>query len=66
MHLAIISADIFLFDVSFRAGAGHWLVAYRKAEEQKYTSLLQRTKKKDGGADTPRSNTLDGPFLVRT
>lgn len=54
----------------FLAGAGHWLVAYRKAEEQEYRRVHRRikeTSKKcedNKGAGAPRGNTLDGPFLV--
>ncbi|KAM9348900.1 X-ray radiation resistance-associated protein 1 [Symphorus nematophorus] len=52
-------------------GAGHWLVAYRKAEKQKYRNLHRRIKETyrksedNRGSDTPHGNTLDGPLLLR-
>ncbi|XP_070774133.1 X-ray radiation resistance-associated protein 1 [Enoplosus armatus] len=54
-----------------KEGAGHWLVAYRKAEEQKYKNVHRRIKvtfqKCDNrGADTPHGNTLDGLFLLQS
>ncbi|XP_030294882.1 X-ray radiation resistance-associated protein 1 isoform X2 [Sparus aurata] len=53
-----------------KEGAGHWLVAYRKAEGQKYRnlhrSIKETCKKRESvrGANTPHGNTLDGPFLL--
>ncbi|XP_044078939.1 X-ray radiation resistance-associated protein 1 isoform X2 [Siniperca chuatsi] len=53
--------------VTFLVGAGHWLVAYRKAEEQKYRNVHRRIKEtcENRGADTPHGNTLDGLFLLQ-
>ncbi|XP_076606914.1 X-ray radiation resistance-associated protein 1 isoform X2 [Chaetodon auriga] len=54
-----------------REGGGHWLVAYGKAEEQRYRTVRRRIKEthreceKDRGTDRPRGNTLDGPFLLQ-
>ncbi|XP_044226953.1 X-ray radiation resistance-associated protein 1 isoform X2 [Thunnus albacares] len=54
-----------------KEGAGHWLVAYRKAEEQKYRNLHRRInvnyKKCESSrvVDNPHGNTLDGPFLLQ-
>ncbi|GAA6232269.1 X-ray radiation resistance-associated protein 1 [Lates japonicus] len=52
-------------------GGGHWLVAYREAEEQRSNYMHRRikeTRKKhenSRAADTPHGNTLDGPFLLQ-
>lgn len=52
------------------AGAGHWLVAYRKAQDQKYMDVHRRIKEhyekceSSRGVDTSHGNTLDGSFLV--
>ncbi|XP_040907987.1 X-ray radiation resistance-associated protein 1 [Toxotes jaculatrix] len=52
-------------------GGGHWLVAYRKAEEQRYSNVHRRIKethkkqKNIRAADTLHGNTLDGPLLLR-
>ncbi|XP_054481677.1 X-ray radiation resistance-associated protein 1 [Anoplopoma fimbria] len=52
-------------------GAGHWLVAYRKAEEQQYRKVQRRIKETyegcedSRGADAPHGSTLDGPFLLQ-
>ncbi|KAG7236714.1 hypothetical protein INR49_000608 [Caranx melampygus] len=49
-------------------GAGHWLVAYREAEEQKHTNVHRRTKesvKKQESSLVPVGNTLDEPFLLK-
>lgn len=59
-----MSADLISSDLTFLVGSDHWLVAYRKAEEQKYRKVLQRIKEKDGGTDTRHGNMLDGPLLV--
>nr|XP_020454410.1 X-ray radiation resistance-associated protein 1 isoform X2 [Monopterus albus] len=52
-----------------KEGAGHWLVAYRKAEEQKYRNVHRRIKEtyksKHRVTDSPLGNILDGPFLLR-
>ncbi|KAM7374265.1 hypothetical protein PAMP_006933 [Pampus punctatissimus] len=54
-----------------KVGAGHWLVAYRKAEEQKYRNVHRRIKenykKRETSrvVDSPHGNTLDGPFLLQ-
>ncbi|CAK6953766.1 X-ray radiation resistance-associated protein 1 [Scomber scombrus] len=54
-----------------KEGAGHWLVAYRNAEDHKYMNVHRRLKehyKECEGSrvvDTPHGNTLDGPFLLR-
>ncbi|KAM7397917.1 hypothetical protein PAMA_005994 [Pampus argenteus] len=54
-----------------KEGAGHWLVAYRKAEEQKYRNVHRRIKenykKRETSrvVDSPHGNTLDGPFLLQ-
>ncbi|XP_041657881.1 LOW QUALITY PROTEIN: X-ray radiation resistance-associated protein 1 [Cheilinus undulatus] len=53
-------------------GAGHWLVAYRKAEEQRYRNLQRRIKeynrKYDNkkGSDSSQGNTLDSCFLLQS
>ncbi|XP_059207853.1 X-ray radiation resistance-associated protein 1 [Centropristis striata] len=53
-----------------KEGAGHWLVAYRKAEEQRYRNVHQRKKgaykecENNRWADSPHANTLDGPLLL--
>ncbi|KAI3373603.1 hypothetical protein L3Q82_022197 [Scortum barcoo] len=57
--------NIISFNLTFPAGAGHWLVAYRKAEDQKYRSLYKRIKDIKSVADTPCGNTLDGLFLLQ-
>lgn len=52
--------------LTFFAGVGHWLVAYRKAEEQNYGRLHRRIKetyKNSRVADTAGKR-LDGTFLV--
>ncbi|XP_034538758.1 X-ray radiation resistance-associated protein 1 [Notolabrus celidotus] len=49
-------------------GAGHWLVAYSKAEEQRYRTLQRRIKetyRKCHNTD-PVHNTLDAPFLLQS
>ncbi|XP_042354596.1 X-ray radiation resistance-associated protein 1 isoform X2 [Plectropomus leopardus] len=52
-------------------GAGHWLVAYRNAEEQKYRTVRRRIKEtykaceNDRDTHSPNGNTLDGPFLLQ-
>nr|XP_019941635.1 PREDICTED: X-ray radiation resistance-associated protein 1 [Paralichthys olivaceus] len=52
-------------------GGGHWLVAYRKAEEQSYSHMYRRIKETREGheniavTDAPHGHTLDGPFLLR-
>ncbi|XP_028277989.1 X-ray radiation resistance-associated protein 1 [Parambassis ranga] len=51
-------------------GAGHWLVAYRQAEEQKHRNVTRRKKshkesENRAEADAPHDVTLDGPFLLR-
>ncbi|XP_071317002.1 X-ray radiation resistance-associated protein 1 isoform X2 [Trachinotus anak] len=49
-------------------GGGHWLVAYRKAEEQKYSNVHRRIKeahKKQANSRVADGNTLDGPFLLQ-
>ncbi|XP_037604365.1 X-ray radiation resistance-associated protein 1 [Sebastes umbrosus] len=54
-----------------KEGAGHWLVAYRKAEEQKYKKVHRRIKETNKEcennmvAGSPRCNTLDGHFLLQ-
>ncbi|XP_070839329.1 X-ray radiation resistance-associated protein 1 [Chaetodon trifascialis] len=54
-----------------REGGGHWLVAYGKAEEQRYRTVRRRIKEtyreceKDRGTDRPHGNTLDRPFLLQ-
>ncbi|XP_035768628.1 X-ray radiation resistance-associated protein 1 isoform X3 [Neolamprologus brichardi] len=53
-----------------RDGAGHWLAAYREAEEQKYRHQRRRTKaayKKCESelADTSHGVTLDSAFLLQ-
>ncbi|KAM6983522.1 X-ray radiation resistance-associated protein 1 [Tautogolabrus adspersus] len=53
-------------------GAGHWLVAYRKAEEQRYRNLHRRIKETHGKCDNKRGNdphhgnTLDALFLLQS
>ncbi|XP_022618418.1 X-ray radiation resistance-associated protein 1 [Seriola dumerili] len=49
-------------------GGGHWLVAYRKAQEQKYSNVHRRIKeshKKLENSGVADGNTLDGPFLLQ-
>lgn len=72
LHLLICTtADITSLNWTCLVGVGHWLVAFRQAEEQKCRNVHQRTKEtlrkceNDRGAFTPRGHTLDGPFLVR-
>ncbi|XP_026228478.1 X-ray radiation resistance-associated protein 1 isoform X2 [Anabas testudineus] len=50
-----------------REGAGHWLVAYTKAEEQNYKSLNRRIKDRYKGSSVTDSagKTLDGPLLLQ-
>ncbi|XP_024921637.1 X-ray radiation resistance-associated protein 1 [Cynoglossus semilaevis] len=51
-----------------RKDGGHWLVSYRKAEEQRHIRLLRRTKRSGRGkqADAaPHSRTLDRALLLR-
>ncbi|XP_051257232.1 X-ray radiation resistance-associated protein 1 isoform X1 [Dicentrarchus labrax] len=53
-----------------KEGAGHWLVDYRKAEEQKYSNVHRRiietyNKCESREVDAPHGNTLDGPFLLQ-
>uniref|UniRef100_UPI0037E99803 X-ray radiation resistance-associated protein 1 n=1 Tax=Semicossyphus pulcher TaxID=241346 RepID=UPI0037E99803 len=54
-----------------KEGAGHWLVAYRKAQEQNYRNLHRRIKgtcrksENKRGTDAPHSRTLDGLFLLQ-
>ncbi|KAM9846376.1 X-ray radiation resistance-associated protein 1 [Aulostomus maculatus] len=51
--------------------AAHWLVAYRKAEEQNYKTLQRRIKEtckkyeSSGAVSRPGGATLDGPFLLQ-
>ncbi|XP_056910599.1 X-ray radiation resistance-associated protein 1 isoform X1 [Takifugu flavidus] len=47
-------------------GAGHWLAAFRKAEEQKYKNLHQRRKPcRKFPTQRAEGRTLDGAFLLR-
>ncbi|CAB1413747.1 unnamed protein product [Pleuronectes platessa] len=52
-------------------GGGHWLVAYRKAEEQSDSHMhrwIKETHKEHVNiavTDVPHSHTLNGPFLLR-
>ncbi|XP_034462424.1 X-ray radiation resistance-associated protein 1 isoform X2 [Hippoglossus hippoglossus] len=52
-------------------GGGHWLVAYRKAEEQSYSHVHRRIKETHkeheniAVTDAPHGHTLNGPFLLR-
>ncbi|XP_049448063.1 X-ray radiation resistance-associated protein 1 isoform X1 [Epinephelus fuscoguttatus] len=54
-----------------KEGAGHWLVAYRKAEKQKHRNVHRRIKEtckeydSNRGAGSPQGNTLDRPFLLQ-
>ncbi|XP_070700143.1 X-ray radiation resistance-associated protein 1 [Pempheris klunzingeri] len=54
-----------------KEGAGHWLVAYRKAEQRKHTNVHRRIKETDKEredkeeGDAARGKTLDGPFLLQ-
>ncbi|XP_038565043.1 X-ray radiation resistance-associated protein 1 isoform X1 [Micropterus salmoides] len=50
-----------------KEGAGHWLLAYRKAEDQTYRNVYRRIKETENnrGADTTHGYTLDGPFLLQ-
>nr|XP_046267307.1 X-ray radiation resistance-associated protein 1 [Scatophagus argus] len=54
-----------------KEGAGHWLVAYREAEQLKYRNLHQRIRntyrkcENNRRAAAPHGNTLDGPLLLR-
>lgn len=63
-YLQTVFDSIWLY-LTLPVGAGHWLVAYRKAEEQKYRNVHRRLKEDKRGADTHQGNTLDGLFLVR-
>lgn len=62
---------LFSINVTYLAGAGHWLVAYRKAEEQKQRKVHRRvkgnvrTREDDRGTRSPHFQTLDRAFLVR-
>ncbi|XP_076025159.1 X-ray radiation resistance-associated protein 1 [Genypterus blacodes] len=52
-----------------REGAGHWLVARRKAVEHKQRNLVSRSKNTDKGTEVkeadPRGITLDKSFLMQ-
>ncbi|XP_028451860.1 X-ray radiation resistance-associated protein 1 isoform X2 [Perca flavescens] len=49
-----------------KEGAGHWLVSYRKAEEQRYRDVHRRIKEfENRGADFPYGNTLDRLYLLQ-
>ncbi|XP_034405820.1 X-ray radiation resistance-associated protein 1 [Cyclopterus lumpus] len=54
-----------------KEGAGNWLVAYRKAEEQQYRNVQRRIKEtykeceNNRGSDSPHGNTLDSLFLLQ-
>ncbi|XP_078121963.1 X-ray radiation resistance-associated protein 1 isoform X2 [Sander vitreus] len=49
-----------------KEGAGHWLVSYRKAEEQRCRDVHRRIKEfENRGADFPYGNTLDGLYLLQ-
>ncbi|XP_056267377.1 X-ray radiation resistance-associated protein 1 isoform X3 [Pseudoliparis swirei] len=50
-----------------KEGAGHWLVAYRKSEEQRYRNVQRSLKEtyKEHENDSPHGNTLDGLFLLQ-
>ncbi|XP_074528730.1 X-ray radiation resistance-associated protein 1 [Halichoeres trimaculatus] len=50
-----------------KEGAGHWLVAYRKTEEQRYRILQRRIKETHplgGNTGPPPDNILDASFLL--
>ncbi|XP_051793743.1 X-ray radiation resistance-associated protein 1 isoform X2 [Acanthochromis polyacanthus] len=53
-----------------KEGAGHWLVAYRKAEKQRYRKVERRIKEtyrieENSFADTPHGITLNRFFLLQ-
>ncbi|XP_031175907.1 X-ray radiation resistance-associated protein 1 isoform X2 [Sander lucioperca] len=49
-----------------KEGAGHWLVSYRKAEEQRCRDVHRRIKEfENRGADFTYGNTLDGLYLLQ-
>lgn len=60
-----ISADNILLYYFLPVGAGHWLAAFRKAEEEKYKNLHQRIKIcRKCQNERAKCQTLQGAFLV--